>query len=421
MIKKLRYKFIAVSALAILIVLILVVSLIDGLAYARMQDSINLILDILVENNGNMPVYSGGSNEDNDDLDADSQYEVRFFSVCFDDNGYVANTFSGHITAVDYNESVKYATQALKRGRTHGTLIKKENFYSYRVVKRKNSTLVVFVDTTNRNENYITIVEISVFISIFSFLMFVILISIFSGRLVRPFVVNYEKQKMFITNAGHELKTPLAVISANTEVIEMMNGESEWTKSTLNQVKRLNSLVADLITLSRAEELEKDVCVSVDFSSMVKSNAENFRPVIENQGKHLDVNIEKGVTVTGVEKSLDEVVSILLDNAAKYCDDGGNISVILRQKGRKAILHVKNTFKNSDGVDTDKFFDRFYRQDESHNSEKKGYGIGLSMAQNIVNSHKGKISAVCKDGVISFNVVLQAGERKANKVQDKEG
>ena len=187
----------------------------------------------------------------------------------------------------------------------------------------------------------------------------------------------------------------------------MINGKSEWTDSILTQVKRGTSLINDLITLSRTTEAEQVVLTDVDLSKTLQETAQSFRPVIENAGKTLTVQIQDGVVVKAEEKMLTELCNILVDNAAKYCDDGGEVKVVLKKRGRTgALLQVSNDYREGSGEDYGKFFHRFYRGDVSHNSRHSGYGIGLSMAQTIAEKLRGSITAGWKGGVITFTVML---------------
>ena len=244
--------------------------------------------------------------------------------------------------------------------------------------------------------------------SFYSLLFFILVVSAFSGYAIKPYLENYEKQKRFITNAGHELKTPLSIISANNELQELMTGETEWTKSTKDQVERLTHLINQLVTLARLEEQPNIVLERVCFSEIVQDAAEDFKAPIIKDGKTFEMQIASDIYVKAEEKSLFELVTLLVDNANKYCDDKGTVSVKLsRTNGlKKARLEVSNTFKEGTEIDYSRFFDRFYREDESHNNQTSGYGIGLSMAQSIVKIFKGKISVSYKNDAITFKVIL---------------
>jgi len=230
---------------------------------------------------------------------------------------------------------------------------------------------------------------------------------ILSARIIQPEIENVERQKQFITNASHELKTPLAVIRANTELMEMMNGESEWTQSTLRQVDRMNGLIKNLVTISRAQEkADKSAMSEINVSEIITETMETYRPMAERDGKALVDQIQQGVSLVADEGTVRQLATLLLDNALKYCDDGGEITTSLTRKGKVVRLTVSNTYAEGANVDYSRFFDRFYRQDSSHNTDKGGYGIGLSIAESIVSSYNGSIGASWKNGVISFNCTL---------------
>ena len=227
---------------------------------------------------------------------------------------------------------------------------------------------------------------------------------------IRPFVRNMENQKRFITNAGHELKTPIAIISANAEAIEMLNGQSQWTDSILKQVRRLSNLIQDLIMLSKmGERSQVDLVITdVNLSETVHAVADSFQQLAIDAEKTLTTAIADGIHVKGDSKCLYELVNILVDNAVKYCDDKGTIDVSLRRGrlGKGAVVAVTNTYADGANVDYSRFFERFYRGDTSHNSQKAGYGIGLSMAEELTKLMGGKINVSYKAQRITFTVRL---------------
>ena len=242
----------------------------------------------------------------------------------------------------------------------------------------------------------------------FVLLLYVLLMIHFSKKLVQPFIENDERQKRFITNASHELKTPLAVISANNEMTEAVSGKTKWTESTGRQVKRLQSLIEDLVVLTRLDEMAEIALTDIDCSALVLETAESFRDVIESSGRTYRCEIEPNIHVQGEQRAIQQLTSILLDNAAKYCDEGGTITVKLsgKSKGKGAVCSISNTYAAGANEDTSRFFERFYRQDESHNSGKSGFGIGLSMAKEITERLKGRIRASYSNQTISFTFEL---------------
>lgn len=259
--------------------------------------------------------------------------------------------------------------------------------------------MVICLERTRELSNYYTFLTASIFMSLLALLLVFILVRVFSRRAVRPIAESYEKQKEFITNAGHELKTPLAIIQSCTDVVEMENGESKWTQGIHDQVGRLSTMTEELVTLSRMDEsamnLEKR---RMNYSDVAEKTLEPFALLAEEQGKTLHLKIAPDVELMGNERTLKQLCSILADNAVKYSCEGSDICIALKKKGHKVTLETRN---RADGLKKGNYshlFDRFYRGDTSHNSEKAGYGIGLSMAQSIVQGHGGKITAVSRDG-----------------------
>lgn len=186
-----------------------------------------------------------------------------------------------------------------------------------------------------------------------------------------------------------------------------MNGESEWTKSTNDQIQRMTGLINGLVAMARLEEQPEVVLTDLNFSEIAEDAAEDFKGPVIKDGKNFVMDIQPNIHVKAEEKSLFELVMLLVDNANKYCDPGGTVSVVL-SKGRlsKAKLEISNTYAEGKDIDYSKFFERFYREDESHNNQKSGYGIGLSMARTMVKLFKGNISVNYKDDTITFVVSI---------------
>ena len=230
----------------------------------------------------------------------------------------------------------------------------------------------------------------------------------YSRNLVQPFIENDEKQKRFITNASHESKTPLAVISANTEMTEAVGGKTKWTESTRRQVGKLQTLIEDLVVLSRLDEMRDLPLTEMDLSALTTETVESLRDVIEGSGRQLIVDIAPGLWGKVERRSFQQLVSILLDNASKYCDENGKVEVKLvpQKRGKGVGLTISNTYAEGKNVDYSRFFERFYREDASHNSAKAGFGIGLSMGKEIVGRLDGKIKVSYADDVISFDIIL---------------
>ncbi len=212
----------------------------------------------------------------------------------------------------------------------------------------------------------------------------------------------------FTANVSHELKTPLAVIRANTELEMMMHGEDEWNESTMNQVDRMTGLISNLVLIAKADEkANKEGRSDVDVSDAVAKAAEAFAPVAKQNGKTLTKDIPGEIHMVASESQIQQLVTLFVDNAIKYCDDGGEIKVTLHQKGKGVKIAVSNNYAEGKDVDYTRFLDRFYREDQSHNIDKGGFGIGLSIADSIVRQYRGKLDVSYQDGVIEFSAVLK--------------
>lgn len=408
MFRKLRLRFIATASLAILIVLFSVVGVLNSARHVQTVDEINKILTLLSDNGGSFPSISKTTSELGDTVSVDTLFQYRYFSAKMDHHGNIISLNSSNISDLTDQEVKEFLERINHSKDTRGDFSYHHHTYSYMVSETsRRSDLIVVLDSTNQFRDNMTLVHLSIWMSGISFIFFVLVISIVSGKVIKPFIRNYERQRRFITNAGHELKTPLAIISANNELVELMNGESEWTKSTNDQVERMTGLINSLVAMARLEEQPELVLTNVNFSDIARDAAEDFKGPVIKDGKEFVMDIQPNIHVKAEEKSLFELVTLLVDNANKYCDPAGKVSVTLRKNRlSKAKLEISNTYTKGKDVDYTKFFERFYREDESHNNKTSGYGIGLSMAQTMVKLFKGNISVNYKDDTITFVVSL---------------
>ncbi len=340
-------------------------------------------------------------------------YTARYFVIWFDSDQQVTDVRTNHISAVSEEEAEAYGEYALKRNKKSGRM---DNFY-YRIShKTDGSGLVVYLDGSSVNQSNIRLLYLAVI-----FICFGVALAFFVARRFVTWALKGEMrsgeiQKQFMTDISHELKTPLAVIRANTEMQELLNGEDEWSRSTLRQVERMNGLIQNLVTIARAQERSTEIVDEVvDVTSAVHETTENFRSLSLSTGKTLEEDLESQITMRAEEAQIRQLCSLLVDNAIKYCDDGGTIRVSLQTRGRSLLLKVENTYAEGADVDYTRFFERFYRQDASHNIDKGGYGIGLSVAESIVHRYRGDISVTWNNGVISFNCQMPRNHKEAKK------
>lgn len=408
MIGKLRRKFIIVSMLSVTAVLAVLIAAINIFNYKEVIRNADDVLNILTMNEGSFPAdpmidpgrdgFFGGPGGMRggrmDQMSPEMRYEARFFTIVLDRQGDALVIDTGRIAAVDSSEAADLAKNVFKSGKDRGFL----NGYRFRRSDVDDFTLVVFYDCGRSLDNARAFLWISITISAIGLLIVFALIALSSKAVIKPVAETYEKQKRFITDAGHELKTPLAVINADCDVLEMENEDvdNEWISDIRKQTGRLTELTERLIYLAKTEEGSKTKLVMIDFplSDVVSEEAESFRGLAKSSEKTIETAIEPGITYMGDQKAVTQLVSILMDNAIKYSPDGGVIKVSLNRNGAKTVLAVTNDTRETVSKENMKhMFDRFYRTDESRNSETGGYGIGLSIAKGITESHGGRIYA----------------------------
>lgn len=396
MIRKLQRKFVLITMLSVVGVLSLIITLINVMNYVNINREVDEITQMLADNNGRFPRPEHNMNrparEPEMNMTEETPYETRYFSVQFSKRGRIIWTNTGNVAAIRTDEANDYAMKAVDKGNEKGYL----DNYRYFIKNNKDGTLVVCVDCTNRLSAAEAFLKASIGIAVAGTVAVFLLVIIFSGKVMKPIAQSYEKQKEFITNSSHEIKTPLAVIMANTEVIEMTSGESEWTSGIKKQVARLTSLTRNMTELARMDEEGIKIDKTVfNMSDAVIDVLSGFKVVASQADIDFEMNIEDNLMYNGNEKEIRQLVSILMDNAIKYST--GEIKVELKKLKNRIKLRVYNTANNVNAKEVQHYFDRFYRADVSRSKEIEGFGIGLSIAGSIVELHNGKITAKTED------------------------
>ncbi len=411
MIKQLKRRFVTAIMAAAFAMLVVVLAAVNLLVFINTDTKANEMLTIIKDSNG---VINYMTDSDINILDyfdptgsVENQgvYTVRFFYVCFAENGELQAVNTEHFETMSVETAKELAQRAIESDKEIAYI---NSSFKYIIDKNESgSSTVYFMNMSNELKSCSTILKYSFIIGFLVYVLLFVVVVLVSGRAVQPFVENTVRQKQFITDAGHELKTPIAIISANAEVLEMMNGENEWTASIKHQTERLSSLIKNLLVLSKAEEKSKHESFSeVAISDIVSATVASFSAVAYRNGKRLFAEVQPTLTMWGNEKALAELTNILLDNAVKYAADGSKIELSLYQKGRQIILQTENVLEKGTAVNTDRLFDRFYRSDKSRSRETGGYGIGLSIAKAIADSHKAVLHAESVGDKIKFTVTF---------------
>lgn len=402
MIKKLRRQFILIATIAILIILTALI----GVTIASTYGIVNLFVSHTLDE-----FREAGKDKENfitqQLLGPLDNYDVFYYEMKIDSDYNVISYDDSHnpqtLTESSAQSLADKAETTQKNNRFHYN----SRYYAWILNESRDmdNTLVI-IDYTMVMNWVGQISHVSLLVGIIGFLLFEFLVIMLSGKAIQPALENAENQRRFITNASHELKTPVAVISADNEVIEALHGKDEWTDSISNQVTRLNSLITSLVQLVKSGEREKAELTDTDISSVVKESIHNYSPLMEKRKLSLVTDIEPDVHVKTDPSAISEITGILLDNAAKYCDEEGTVKAEVHKSTIHVNIIVSNDYKDGKDTDYDKFFERFYREDQSHNSAVKGFGIGLSIAEELTRSVKGKIHAEWKDGRIYFIITL---------------
>ena len=401
MFKSLRKKFIATAVGSVAVVIAILAIALNFINFNKLEERIDTTLLDASRSQALIKIFA----EDGDDLvitkNSSSATEYNGFSIAkVDNNGRIIKAYRDDSLIEDQDTLQSKVIEALEKGKTSGFI----GSYRFLKVETNVGNLILFLNCQRELDSYESFVKNSVLISIGVILSVLVLIILISKKVIAPIQETYLKQKQFITGASHELKTPLAIISSNADVLEMMNGDSKWTTNIHNQVDRLTSLVNGLVVFSRMEEKDTVERTSFDLTETLKSRIEDFDELANFQKKYIVTDIDENLNYYGEKDSIIQLMDILLENAIKYAPEDSDILVKLNKNRKYATLKVSNK-ANVEKGDLSKVFDRFYRLDESRNSAIKGYGIGLSMAQLIAEKHKETIQAYApEDGVFKIEV-----------------
>ena len=389
MMRRIRRRFIRIALMVLALAMVLVTLVINGANWVNVRGELTETLTTLSESSGGMGFGGRGKRPRGLQNRLD---ESRFFTVLIGPGGELYVNDGSRDTGSTAEEMRQIAQSVLAGGRTSGF----QGRYLFLVREQDNGLrAATFLNCETRLDAVRRLALISGAACLGGILLAWLLVSLFSNRAIKPLIENAERQKRFITDAGHELKTPLTVISANMDVLALEAGENEWVRSTRKQVASMRDLVGELIYLSRLDEEDANLqWTAFSLTQAVREAAEPFEGMAEFKGKALKCAVQEDVSMHGDESAIRRLVSVLLDNAVKYAPQDDAIDLILRADGRRATLTVENGLsKPLEPEALRHLFDRFYRADASRSRESGGYGIGLSVARAILEKHGGDIQA----------------------------
>lgn len=402
MIKKLKTKFTILATVSVFVLMAVLVGGMNILNYSSTLKDTDTTLDMLSKNSAPLRDKSPHGNDSKpfmelpEGMSPEVPYESRFFSVSFSDDGEIIETDISRIVSVEQDEAEEYAEKAFSENSDRGFIGR------FRYLKKSDSKniRITFLDCGRKLDAFERFLWISVATGLIGCFAVFFVFLFASKRIIRPIAESYEKQKRFITDAGHEMKTPLTIISANTDLLESDFGENESLSDIKHQTKRLSDLTSDLVYLARMEEAESNLQkIEFPLSDLINETAYSFGKAFRARGKSLSCSVEPSVTMNGSPDAIRQLISVLLDNSLKYSKENTVVTVEMLTHGKSVRLSVFN--ETSEFIDPESLphlFDRFYRADSSRNSATGGYGIGLSIAHAITAAHGGKISAATSNG-----------------------
>ncbi len=410
MIYRLQRKFIFICTASVLAVIFLVFVLITSFSIYSMNKNLDILADGISAGGGRFPEHfqdippkKHSQNDKNFDfITTETPFSTRYFTVWFDNDGEFSRVNTDFIHSVTQSEAVSLASEIISSSRDRGWV----SNYRFKIFSDESGKAIVFIDGSMNRSQAVQSITISAAVLIGCAALVILLVVLLSKRVVKPIAESYEKQRRFVTDANHELKTPLTLILANLDIAEAELGQNEWLDDIRSEGQRMADLVEQLVELSRMDEENAQMNTSLlPLGEIVADTTADFKALAESRNKALSSEIDTSVVYNGDEMLLRRLLSVLLDNALKYCDDGGKIFVKLEKRSR-VILTIENTYKNINDIELGHLFDRFYRADRSR-KYIGGFGIGLSIAKAITDNHKGEISAYKKgDSCIGFKAVL---------------
>ena len=397
--KTLRKKFIVFAMSAVTILLVVLVGAISGLSWIILDSQSSAILHILANGDKNFPpMKPPGLKPFAPPMDMDIIQSARFFMVRTAQNGAVLDVNVDHISSVSAEQAAQYAGQITGvSGKIGG--------YKYEVKQLEEDRLIFFMDISGQFRMCVMALSISSAIALICWLVILLFVILLSGRVVRPILAGMEKQKQFITHAGHELKTPLAIIQSNNDASTLIYGETKYSRNIRLQTQRLNVLMTNLLTLAKLDEETKLPTERVDISELICGMLSAWEDAAAEKQISLSVNVQPHVFMQAHRDTFSQMISIVFDNAAKYTPEGGNIRFSVTEDGGHIVIAEENTCDAPGGSDPERLFERFFRGDSARtqSSTVSGFGIGLSAARAIAETFGGTLTAEYPEtGTIRF-------------------
>ena len=410
---KLFYTLFSILTLSILTIIVIF----NTQNYLEQKSAINNSLNVALEVNQNSspkednskkePPEKPNQNEEIKDIDKDTRFmDATIYTILIDENNNIKEIINHSNNSIDVSQITSVAKSILSKGsikdRYIGLLYITKYSYAYR-----SSDSLVILDNTKVQNRLLSSLEISILIFIILEVIIYLLSKKITNWIIKPVEESFTKQKQFIADASHELKTPLSVIIASTEALEENPKETKWLKNIKTEGDRMNNLITDLLELASTERTETYSFEEKDISKIIELSLLTFEGKAYEKNIKIDYQIKDNIKMKLDENSIKELVEILLDNAIKHSKEKSTIKVILSEENNNITLEVQNTGDPIPKGEEEKIFDRFYRIDKSRNRKENRYGLGLAIAKNITENHNGTISASSNDNTTTFKVLFK--------------
>ena len=413
MMKSLRRKFILFAMTAVTVLLVVLIIAINGLNWYLTQSRENEAMSMLVNRDETdpdpdfhrKPPAGSPTQPFPPPPDRNLMRSTPFFIVETGPDGEIIRTDMDRIFSVDSSDAEEYALEVLEKGTSAGMI----DGFKYTVRPTENGNRLFFMDVSRQRESLVVMLSVSAAIAVVSWLIVLLFVILISGRVVHPIIAGMEKQKRFITDAGHELKTPLAIIGSNNDAMTLIHGENKYNRNIKAQVLRLNDLMSNMLTLARIDEEAEIPTEMLDVSALAAEITPAYQDTAETRGVSMICDITPDIVLRSNKDSLTKLITILLDNAIKYTDENGRISFTLTRTNGHVVITEENSCEHSPDIDPEQLFERFYRGDKARTQQTSGsgFGIGLSVARSICDSLGGRLTASYPvPGLIRFTAVF---------------
>lgn len=391
MLKTLRRKFVVTAMAGVTLLLLVLLGGINGVNVWLSSRDTDMLLLALSEGEGTIHQQREGPGLFRPPLDGDAAMSAVYFTVRFDAGGEVVYADISRISSVTEDEAMQYAQEAAASGENTG----REGRFKYRIAPSRDGrgSLAVFLDVSENTRSMLTVAVLSLLAGAGCWLAAFLAVMLLSKRAISPIAESMARQKQFITDAGHEIKTPLAIIRANADALELHEGESRWSRNIRSQTERLDELTKRLLTLARLDEggAARPEAEELELSQLIEDAAAQFAEPAEAAGLELKTEIEPGLKLRDVPETVTELAGILLDNAVKYSAPGSVISLRLVREGGRSVLSVRNRCEERPR-EPERLFDRFYRGDAARTQSSGGSGLGLAIARALAENLHGSMS-----------------------------